>query len=422
MILLICTLLCVSSVSADDDPLQKFRELYASAGGAEAEGEFEKAIDFVEQALTIIPNHPYLHYYMAYCHANLGQEVEALALLEKSLVLGFDFGGELDEPLKALQSAPGFSRIQDLIEAMAIPVNNSTVAITIPQPDLIPEGMAYDPVEDCFYLSSINKCKIVKFNLKGEISDFTGEREDGLKPVLGMRVDAGRRHLWAASEVSVASNGFTEDDVGWSALYKYDLRNGSLLKRYVIHEKGVQHLFNDIAITTDGDVYVTDSECRAIYMVHHERDELELFIKDSGFLYPNGITMGPNDNTLYMASSREGIYRIDIKSRSYQLLTTAGVISQTGMDGIYYYRNSLVCVQNGMNRISRLHLDETGDSIVRLDLIETRNPHFIIPTTGAIAGDSFCYIANSQLSAFDDQGNLLPLDQLHDVVILKADL
>jgi hypothetical protein len=56
------------------------------------------------------------------------------------------------------------------------------------------------------------------------------------------------------------------------------------------------------------------------------------------------------------------------------------------------------------------------------EIIEMNNEYFQEPTTGAIAGDEFYYIANSQLGSYDNEGNLWPMDKLNEVVILKTKL
>jgi len=85
-----------------------------------------------------------------------------------------------------------------------LPVNRSFLAFTIPEKDLLPESVAYDPVEEAFYVGSTRKGKIVKVGRDGKVTDFVAPRRHGLWMVIGMKVDARRRILWAAS--SAGSN------------------------------------------------------------------------------------------------------------------------------------------------------------------------------------------------------------------------
>ena len=65
--------------------------------------------------------------------------------------------------------------------------------------------------------------------------------------------------------------------------------------------------------------------------------------------------------------------KIDIPSKKYHLLIQPNNISLYGIDGMYFYQNILVCVQNGLNRISRFYLDKTGGSVKNLKIIEINN-------------------------------------------------
>jgi|GEM_PF-634082 len=422
LLLLMGMSILVSRVSGQEKSVGKHLDLNSRAGEAMQKEDYVIALESYQNLLDMVPHDPELHYSIARLHGLMGDPRKAMDCLEKALILGYDFRAEVDTSLAPVRDLPGFSKIQKRIDDMQKPINTSRVAFTIPQKDLIPEGIAYDAVDDCFYLGSVWKCKIVKVDKQGHAADFTDKKQDGLRVVLGMEVDAQRRVLWAASAVSRQHPDIDPDELGWSGLFKYDLKTGKLIKKYTLHETGIRHLFNDVTVTSQGDVFVTDTYFGAVYVVFHDRDTLELFLKSDAFLYPNGITVGANDHTLYMAASGDGVYRIDIPTRKYRLLSQPDDLSLNGIDGMYFYKGSLVCVQNGLNRISRFFLNRKGDTVERMELIETRNRYFIIPTTGAVAGDVFYYIANSQLRSFNQDGSIFPYEKLKDVVILRTDL
>jgi hypothetical protein len=73
-------------------------------------------------------------------------------------------------------------------------------------------------------------------------------------------------------------------------------------------------------------------------------------------------------------------------------------------------------------RVVRFQLGGGGERVESARVLEANNPLFNIPTTGAVAGSSFYFIANSQLRSFDPQGDILPHDKLSDVVILRTKL
>ena len=75
----------------------------------------------------------------------------------------------------------------------------STEAFRIDDASLFPEGIAVDPRDGTLYVSSILKRKIVRVSPDGRVEDFVRERQDSLLGVLGLRVDAKRRLLWAVA-------------------------------------------------------------------------------------------------------------------------------------------------------------------------------------------------------------------------------
>ena len=54
-----------------------------------------------------------------------------------------------------------------------------TVAFRIADPELIPEGIAYDPATKTFFVGSTYKRKIVAVDAAGKTRDFTKEGQDG---------------------------------------------------------------------------------------------------------------------------------------------------------------------------------------------------------------------------------------------------
>src|SRR6185369_15016956 len=90
----------------------------------------------------------------------------------------------------------------------------SRIAFTLAETDLFPEGIAYDPVDRAFFLSSLHKRKIVRVRLRANrdpmVEDFTVQAQDGLYSTLGMKVDAARRILWVCSSAESFMQGYSD--------------------------------------------------------------------------------------------------------------------------------------------------------------------------------------------------------------------
>jgi hypothetical protein len=75
-----------------------------------------------------------------------------------------------------------------------------------------------------------------------------------------------------------------------------------------------------------------------------------------------------------------------------------------GIDGLYWYDGGFVAVQYGtrVRRIIRAGLSADGLRVVSHETLEQRTPLVSFPTTGAVVGDNFYYIANTGIGNLDD--------------------
>jgi hypothetical protein len=299
------------------------------------------------------------------------------------------------------------------------PTSRSRVAFTLAEKDLIPEGIAYDQRTGDFYVGSIHNRKIVRIKRGGEVEDFVPSRRDGLQSVLGMKVDAARRLLWVCAASGAAGGGRAAK----AAVYKYDLTGGKLVKKYESGGTARQHLFNDVAISRSGDVFVTDSLGGSVLAIRQASDALETLIGGQTFIYPNGIALSGDERFLFVADAG-GIHRVELSSKAARPIAHAETVSLAGIDGLYWHEGALVGVQNTFTpeRIVSIKLNSGLDRAERLTVLEANHAHFEIPTTGVIAGRDFYYIANSQLRALNEREEVTSPEKLKQTRILALPL
>lgn len=305
-------------------------------------------------------------------------------------------------------------------------VNNSMIAFTIPEKDLLPENVAYNPTENAFYIGSTRKGKVIKVDASGNQTTFIDGQAYGLWMVIGMKVDASRNLLWVCSSGGENLVGYTQKDdkEGRPAgIFKFDLKSGKLLNKYTLDKPGEIHFFNDLVIARNGDVYATHMfGNHAIYKIANGSDKLELFVQNDAIKWPNGITIADNQAVLFVAHA-DGIARVDIPNKKVTNLTVPEgekISRRESIDGLSYYKWSLVGVQPDMKTISRYYLNEKGDGIKEVKVLEKNHPMMDHPTTGVLVDNEFYYIANSQFEKISEEGVLSPIQQLYEPVILKV--
>lgn len=296
------------------------------------------------------------------------------------------------------------------------------VVFTGNENDLIPEGMAYDAVKKDFYVSSTYKRKITKINAKGEFSDFIKEQQDDISGVLGMQVDQKRRILWAASS-NVGNDMPVKDlspqDAGVSGIFKYDLTSGKLVKKFLLSEPGGKFFFNDLTVDRSGSVFITDTMNGGIYRIDSQTDSLELFYQLPEIYRPNGIAISGNDRSLFIAvySQPENQFiRLDVASKKIVVVDLQGK-HKAGADGLYFYNNSLVAVLPGSaeGKVVQYFMDDQSTKVNRVKIHLRDDPLLLQPSTGAIVGKKFYFIATTNLQLFrklynENQGIVDPKD------------
>lgn len=302
----------------------------------------------------------------------------------------------------------------------------SRTAFKINEPDLIPEGIAYDKRKKTFYVGGTYLRKIVSIDEKGAVKNFTGEAQDGLRGVLGMRVDEKRRVLWAISSDGGAAmplKNVGRDCIGCSKVFKYNVETGKLIKKYVLKNEPEKHFLNDLVVCSNGDLYLTDTLRGAIYYISATGSEMTEFSNFGKTSYPKGIDLSAYEKRLFVALDGK-IAAIDLRSKKSLYLAVPPNVKVGGIDGLYFYKNSLLAVQpdDAGKTIVRYFLNEKQTAVVKAEIIEASHKLLNQPTTGTIVGKEFYYLANSQLqlfrSIFQADGSF-DKSKLSDVFVLK---
>ncbi|MBI3651575.1 MAG: SMP-30/gluconolactonase/LRE family protein [Acidobacteria bacterium] len=391
---------------------QQQADPFAAASLTYRNKDYAKFLENMLLISKIAPDNVGLLEFLAKAYALNHQPEQALEVLRAIAALGgvANLGHNDFSSLKDHAALPA---LEAALQKNRTVVNKSVLGFTLGEKDLIPEGIAFDQQSGDFYLGSIYKRKIIRLSASGKKADFTAPQQDGMMNPLGLKVDAVRRHLW----VCVSSDERDKEN-GAAAIFKYSLRTGKLINKYEVGNQPQAHLFNDLDIQPNGDVYFTDSLSGAVHKISVATDRREEFIAAGTFTYPNGIALA--GKFLYVADER-GIHRIEIANKKIQTLRRPNHIALAGMDGLYWHNHTLIGVQNGFNpeRIVQIKLNPAGDQAVSLTLLEMLNPWFLIPTTGALAADGFYYIANSQLRAINGKGEITSPEKLAEIVILK---
>lgn len=238
-----------------------------------------------------------------------------------------------------------------------------------------------------------------------------------------MRVDEKRKILWVTTTAFPQMQNFQKSDDGKSGVFKYDLRTGKLLKKYLLSNTDAKHALGDLIIAKNGDVFASDSVSPNIYRIANGKDELEIFLTSDNFASLQGLAFSPDEKILFAADYSKGIFRIGMNDKKISQIGVDANTNPIGIDGIYFDRGNLIAIQNGFrpHRVARFFLNKDFSAVTKSETLEANHADFNEPTLGVLVGKDFYYIANSQWALTNDDGSLAD-DKLKEPVILRLKL
>jgi hypothetical protein len=326
-------------------------------------------------------------FFIATTHALLKEPRQAMASLKDCVALkeGFDPVGE--PAFAGLRDSKDFQTLTEQVHRDFPAISTAQLAFVSTEKDVIPEGLAYDARQDLFYMGSLHLKKIVSISRLGEFTDFVPADRYKLLPVLGIRVDSLDGSLWTATWVD---NGKTE-------LLHFD-KKGTLLGRFSLPEDGRKHGLNDLVVLHSGDVLLTDTADNKVYRFDAKPQTFHEIKLARELLQPNGIALTFDSSAVYIADQL-GVLRLDLKSGQSAEVNSGPHSTLAGADGLYWYSGKLIAVQNGIGspRIAIFQLSLEGLQVTKTTVVENRSKFTVLPTTGALDGDDFYFIVNSQI-------------------------
>ncbi|HWM26792.1 MAG TPA: hypothetical protein VNP98_18385 [Chthoniobacterales bacterium] len=392
----------------------------ASAADDAAAAAARASLERIQALRKERPADGVLVFYQAMTHLSLGEREAALDLLLSLKGRKLGLIPVRDAGFDAVWDDPKFQAIRKELLDQEPQTPAAPVAFRLADTKLIPEGIAYDPKANRFFIGSMPQRKIIVTDAKGQARDFSSTA-DNLDQVLGLAVDVGRGYLYA-----VSTNGFHESakTERRNAVVRYDLKDGRLLDRFLAPEATQ---LNDLAVAPDGTLYVTDSQTGTLFRKKSDEKSrartLVRFGETGALRGANGIAVAA-DGTLYVTLST-GIARVDTTTGAPTRLPQPDTVVTGGIDGLYWHGGDLLGVQNVTNpgRVIRIALADNGSRIAGLTVLQSHHhPDFNEPTTGAIANNALHVIGNSYVAHYQPDGTIKNAGELKGTAIVAVPL
>lgn len=286
----------------------------------------------------------------------------------------------------------------------------------IPEHDLYPENIAYDPVTGDYFLGSLSRRRILRVREDGTYRDFVSSPDCGLWSSVGMKVDSRRRALWVCTGRFTLLADYAKAPAR-TGVVQFDIDNGTPTGEWMLDQESDYHIFNDVALAASGDAYATTTLMGRVYRIPSAGGEMELVLQLPSGSHNNGIAVGPADQYLYLTVDRT-IRRLELESGNLEEVAVPEG-EALGTDGLYFHQNSLVTVKPRFKRISQLFLDDGVAAVDRVAVLADDHEDFAYPTTGVVVGDRLIFVATSFADVPRNPGSAV---QHGDVLIYQVPL
>ncbi|HRI72497.1 MAG TPA: DUF4440 domain-containing protein [Polyangium sp.] len=319
-----------------------YRQHLLQAQAAYGKKDFAAFLASMHKADESVPNTARAIYNLACGYALTGKKDEALGLLDKLVQMNLYFDISGDDDLASLRELPRFSALRDAFTALdKKSIGKSTTAFTLPERDMIPEGIVHDPKTGAFFVSSVHLRKILRILPSGKTAEFASK---DLFAVLGMAIDEKRRALWACSSAIREMNGFVEADKGRAKVVEFDLDKATVRREISLDEKGVAHMCNDVAVDGEGNVFVSDPVASMLYVLRPGQTALEPYVTKGKFGGPQGIVATSDGKSLFVADYAGGLFHVDRATHETTWLEPPKDAALTGIDGLTSYQGDQLAI------------------------------------------------------------------------------
>ncbi len=384
------------------------------------EGEAEASLQKLQKADSLLPGHPSILRLLSVASAKAGKKDLVYRYLSGLQQVNASLELLNDDAFDYLQNEKRFLKLKIGFEAMNTTVSLSDTAFTLQDRILHPEGIAYRQDENAFYISSIHKGKVIRIR-EGQTSEISAPE---MMAVSSLVMDDENQRLWVSTGAIDEWEGYTEDMRGKSKVLLIDLQDNEVMAVYSALDEE-KHYFGDMAMQPGTNrVYISDSRHKALYMIDPDSERLNLVKEFENFISLQGLAFNDTGDVLFFADYRRGLFRMNMENGEVQAFNPSEEYSLMGIDGLYFYNNSLITIHNGIRpkRIMQYYLNEDMDAISSFRFLERANPVLEEPTLGVLVGDQFYYVANSPWPRYDQDGNIGP-ESIHPVpLIMKIDL
>ena len=368
---------------------QTQKEVYQQSINAYKNNDYVTFLKLTQQLDSVRPFHPAYTYNLAAAFALNGKENEAITVLQKVVLMNHTTAFETDDDFKSIANSTAFQQVLALKKTQEQTISSSNKLVSLNEKELHPEGLEFLSKSNLWLSSSIRKRKIVSFDSKtGTCTDWFSD--DQLYAVFSIKKDINEQFLWVVTAAIPEMERFSAVLEGKAAVLKIDIKTKKVVQRF---EMEGNHVFGDLYVTKTNEVYVSDSNKPIIYKIQNDVMTEWISLENEAYNL-QGITMNTDESKLFVADYLKGISVISLKDKSHQWLSFPNGTIGKGIDGLCFYKSSLITVQNGVKpiRLVQFNLNEEQNTITGFRIIDHNRSEFNEPALATIVKNKLYFL------------------------------
>jgi sugar lactone lactonase YvrE len=399
--------------AAPADVAKRIAQLESDEAAVQAALAFRAQRDLANETLAwerAVALRPHLGHYkveLAAAYAQQDKKRETYNALLELQAQGYAFQLKDDKRFAKVATTEVWTYTLKGFDANREPFGEGRVTRTLGRQHELIESLAWDPSRKQLLAGSARDGKVYRVGADGKLAPLVAaDAQNGMWSVFDLVVDAERGVLWVASTAVPHYQDYdAQRDLGRAGVFKFDLATGKFLKKFLSPSIAGQSFFlSTLALGKDGEVYAADGVNNAVYQVRDDQFRRLFHAPLLGSI--RGMAVSGDGKRLYLADHERGLIGFDLAAGKPFDVSVPKTLALGGIDGLAWWQDQLVVVQNSMQptRVMRLKLSADGRGIAAVQPLAANQPELTLPTLGALAGEEFHFIANSQKGNYDRFG------------------
>lgn len=368
-------------------------------------------VEALENLHRMRPHNPDFMYQLVTGYALTDQLEKAFDMMLRMQQQGLSYDWDENPDVESLRKHSLYDHLNNLMKEAGQPFGDARRVAGLAEDISMPEALAHDAATGRLFVGTVRDGRILVRPADDDGVDWkpfaSPETVEGLHAVFDLIADSERGHLWVATGMTSQYRDYKQSEFGRSRLIKLDLASGEKLAEYKVPADGHPHLLGAMTQGPDGAIYAADSLAPVIYRLRPDADRPERFARHPIFTGLRGLAISADGKNLYVADYELGLFVIQgDESPNIFALGIPRQLNVAGIDGVYWWEDSLITIQNGVSpqRVQRLELDESGTRVTAVHPLVAAHPQFDTPTFGTLKGDELVFLGASHWDKVDGRG------------------